>query len=213
MENSGPGGTFQDISAAGPGPTYTVQDSDEGYSIEAVATLQNDNGVRVSQTSAPTAAVQDASPYIWGDQPYPAIVQGEHLFGVSPQVNSLSNSIALAYVDTFNYTTNTTSYAATRNVELFDPFFLPSQHAPEVLNTTTVQTPARNFLIEPNISFSGTPSPEVIYVYKAQVNADGTGGNAIWQVTGTPDANGDGGVTFGTPVQIDSGSTGRLSSA
>ena len=56
MENNGPGGTYQAIVGA-TGSTYVVQQGDEGYQIEVVATATNVNGVTASQTSAPTAIV------------------------------------------------------------------------------------------------------------------------------------------------------------
>ena len=127
--------------------------------------------------------------FSWGQLQYPAAMSGEHLFGVSPQLDLLVGVVAVAYTDTSDYATGDTSYAATRNVELLDPFFLPGVHAAQTLPTLadTVQAPARNYLILPNISFSGTVAPEGIYVFKGQVNADGSfntngtgGGNAIW---------------------------------
>ena len=56
LENSGPNGNYQVISGA-TGPIYAVQESDEGYQIEVIATATNANGVTASQTSAPTSAV------------------------------------------------------------------------------------------------------------------------------------------------------------
>jgi Mg-chelatase subunit ChlD len=41
----------------GTGSTYTVQEGDEGYQIEAKATASNDNGLTTSATSAATATV------------------------------------------------------------------------------------------------------------------------------------------------------------
>ena len=58
LENSGSNGNYQVISGA-TGPIYAVQESDEGFSIEVVATATNANGVTASQTSAPTSAVID----------------------------------------------------------------------------------------------------------------------------------------------------------
>src|SRR5438067_744093 len=46
----------------GSGPSYQVQEGDEGFTIEVRATATNDDGVTASQTSAPTAAVLDAAP-------------------------------------------------------------------------------------------------------------------------------------------------------
>ena len=62
-ENSGPNGAFVAIANA-TGSTYQVQQSDEGFQIEVVATATNDNGVTISATSAATAAVLDAAPTI-----------------------------------------------------------------------------------------------------------------------------------------------------
>ena len=62
-ENSGPNGSFVAIANA-TGSTYQVQESDEGFQIEVVATATNDNGVSISATSTATAAVLDAAPTI-----------------------------------------------------------------------------------------------------------------------------------------------------
>jgi hypothetical protein len=48
----------------GTGSNYAVKEGDETYSIEVVATASNENGVTVSATSAPTAAVLDNAPTI-----------------------------------------------------------------------------------------------------------------------------------------------------
>ena len=60
--------TYHGISSAdgytnpiGTGATYLVQEGDEGYTIEVVATATNDNGVTISATSAATSAVLDAA--------------------------------------------------------------------------------------------------------------------------------------------------------
>jgi VCBS repeat-containing protein len=46
----------------GTGATYVVKEGDEGFQIEVKATATNDNGVTVSATSTPTAAVLDKAP-------------------------------------------------------------------------------------------------------------------------------------------------------
>jgi hypothetical protein len=43
----------------GTGSTYLVKEGDEGFTIEVKATATNDNGVTITKTSAPTAAVSD----------------------------------------------------------------------------------------------------------------------------------------------------------
>ena len=48
----------------GSGPTYLVKEGDESFTIEVKATATNDNGVTISATSTPTAAVLDAAPTI-----------------------------------------------------------------------------------------------------------------------------------------------------
>ncbi|HLH92034.1 MAG TPA: hypothetical protein VKX28_26680 [Xanthobacteraceae bacterium] len=48
----------------GSGANYTVQEADEGWNIEAKATVTNENGVTASATSAPTATVVDAAPTV-----------------------------------------------------------------------------------------------------------------------------------------------------
>ena len=63
MENSGSGGTYQNISGA-TAASYQVKESDETFKIEVVATTTNDNGATVSQTSAATATVLDAAPTV-----------------------------------------------------------------------------------------------------------------------------------------------------
>ena len=48
----------------GSGSTYAVQEGDESFTIEVKATVTNDNGITISATSTPTAAVLDAAPTI-----------------------------------------------------------------------------------------------------------------------------------------------------
>src|SRR6202040_3588858 len=48
----------------GTGSTYLVKEGDETHTIEVKATATNDNGVTISATSTPTAAVLDAAPTI-----------------------------------------------------------------------------------------------------------------------------------------------------
>ena len=159
-------------------------------------------------TATVNATVTDAEHDLWGEVQYPAVVQGEHLFGVNPQFNSQAGVIVLAYSDTFNYSPGGTN-TQTRNLETLDPFFLPDSQAPQTLTDSpdTVVSPGRYSFILPNISFSGNVAPEGIYTYKGQVNPDGSGGNAIWQVFVTADSNGDGGINTTTPVQLGIGLT------
>ncbi|MGC1777862.1 MAG: hypothetical protein WBB34_07930, partial [Xanthobacteraceae bacterium] len=145
------------------------------------------------------------SPRYWGTAQYPAVSEGEHLFGVNPQVNSTSGFLALVYNEAFDYSSGETSYSVTPNVAKLDPFFLPDAITAETASSFTVDAPARYSLIVPNISVSGTTETEGIYVYKAQANTDGTGGNALWQVIITGDSND--GLTFGTPTEIGTAAT------
>ncbi len=147
--------------------------------------------------------------FSWGELNYPAVVQGEHLFGVNPQFDSSAGFIALAYNDATDYSTSDTSFTATPNVESLDPFFLPGRHAPQTLSSFTVQAPGRYNLIVPNIDYSAGNSPDGvagvfatgIYVFKGKVDST----NGIWQVIATPDGNG--GVTPGAPTEIGDAST------
>ena len=140
------------------------------------------------------------APSLWGELKYPAIVQGEHLSGVNPQYNATGGIVGVTFGETLNYTTTETSYSVTENIEMMDPFFLPGRHAPQTLASFTMQVPNRNNFILPSISSSGTVQPEGIFVYKD--NSGVGGANVIWEVIGTPDSNGDGGATIGSPVQI-----------
>src|SRR6202035_5066294 len=63
MENSGSGGTYQNISGA-TAASYQVKEADEGFKIEVVGPTTNDNGTTVSATSTATAAVLDAAPTV-----------------------------------------------------------------------------------------------------------------------------------------------------
>ena len=109
MENSGPGGSFQDISGAGPGPTYTLQDGDEGFKIEVVATVQNDNGVTVSQTSAQSAAgLLMRLQNFWASivSPPAKPTTGVHFYGpfvTTPQGSSNGALIGVLYGDTISW--------------------------------------------------------------------------------------------------------------
>ena len=146
----------------------------------------------------------------WGELQYPTIVDGEHLFGVNPQYDSSGNVVVLAYDDTTGYSTGETSYTVTPNVESLDPFFLPGPHASQSTTSYSVQAPGRYILAVPNINYSAANSPDGvagvfalgIYLFKGTIG----GVSGIWQTTATPDTNGDGGVTFGSPTEI--GTTG-----
>jgi VCBS repeat-containing protein len=162
--------------------------------------IQVSDGVNVSPAIAPTVNFTDN--YAWNVEQYPAVVQGEHIFGVNPQYDAFAGAVVLAYAEMPNYVTTATSLTETRLVESLDPFFLPGKHSAQTVNTTTVDTPARYNFIVPNISVSGTVEPTGIFVYKGQLDSAGTQGNAIWQIVGTPDSNGDGGVTLGSPTEI-----------
>ncbi len=63
LENDGSGGSYVNIAGA-TGASYQVQEADEGFKIEVVATATNDNGATISATSAATALVLDAAPTI-----------------------------------------------------------------------------------------------------------------------------------------------------
>ena len=199
----------------GVGGTLTITDSADPQQtavIDLTGTYNTANFVLTHDNGSGTD-VAFKSPEFWGELRYPAVVQGEHQFGVGPQFDSLVGVVALAYTDTINFTTDATSFTATRNFEGLDPFFLPRSDAPQTFPTTTgvAQAPSRNFFILPNINLSGTIEPEGIYVFKGQVNSDGsfdtdgTGANALWQVIGTPDSNS--GISLGTPTRIGDAST------
>ncbi len=199
------------------GGTLTINSGGQIASVTLAGTYVQDDFV-LSQDNGTGTDVTFKN-FSWGELKYPAVVDGVHQFGVNPQYNSTFGKVVLAFGETSNYSTSETSLAVTRYVEALDPFFLPGRHAPQTVNTSpdVVQAPSRYELIVPNVNFSMNTSPtgvagvfaEGIYVYKGQVNPDGTGGNAIWEVVGTPDANGDGGVTLGTPTQIGNGLTGE----
>jgi hypothetical protein len=61
MENNGSGGTYQNMPNA-TGQTYAPQEGDEGFRLEVVATVTNDDGTVVSKTSAPTGVVTETEP-------------------------------------------------------------------------------------------------------------------------------------------------------
>ena len=63
LENDGTAGSYVAITGA-TGSTYQVQEADEGFKIEVVATATNENGVTISATSTPTSAVLDAAPTV-----------------------------------------------------------------------------------------------------------------------------------------------------
>ena len=52
------------ITAIGTGATYTVQEGNEGATLEVKATATNGNSVTTTQTSLVTAAVLDALPTV-----------------------------------------------------------------------------------------------------------------------------------------------------
>jgi hypothetical protein len=50
--------------AIGTGASYLVQEGDEGFTLEVIATATNENGATAAATSAATAAVLDAAPTV-----------------------------------------------------------------------------------------------------------------------------------------------------
>ena len=149
--------------------------------------------------SGNTTQVDFLEPDFWAQLQYPAILLGEHNFGVDPQFDLLQDFVALAYNDALDYATSDTSYTVTQNIELLDPFFLPSANfVPQTVATLTVQAPERDNLIVPNIDVSGSVDAEGIFVY--------TGTDALYQVIGTRPGDA-GSVSFSTPTEIGDFST------
>ncbi|MBV9462187.1 MAG: hypothetical protein JO141_32370, partial [Bradyrhizobium sp.] len=162
------------------------------------------DNINHSQNVSTTVNLEIVPNYAWSVAQYPSVVEGEHLFGVNPQSDSFAGVVALAYGEASNYAATETSYTITHFVEALDPFFLPDRHAAQTIDTSTVDLPARYNFTLPNVNTSAGIRPEGIFIYKAQ---DATGANVLWQVIGTPDNNGDGGVTLGDPTEIGSAST------
>ena len=68
----------------GSGPTYLVKEGDEGFTIEVKATATNDNGVTISATSTPTAAVLDAAPTVTTPTITGTVQEGQTLTASAP---------------------------------------------------------------------------------------------------------------------------------
>jgi VCBS repeat-containing protein len=194
---SAPTGGFTTAQIAA-GQVEFVQD---GSNTKPNFNIWASDGSNAGPSITPTVNFAATPQNLWGVEVYPSIVPGVHQLGVNPQYDAAAGIVVLAPGgEVTNYSTSATSFVDTRYVETLDPFFLPGPHAPQTVNMTTVDPPARSNFIIPNVGSSLTP--EGIYVYKGQLNADGSGGNALWEIIATPDANGDGGVTFSNPIQI-----------
>ena len=196
-------GTEAEIDAAlASGLSYTPTAGFVGG--DALTVVASDGGVASSPESLAINVIGAAD--FWGQEEFPAVVQGEHLFGVNPQFNSLAGIVALAYDDMSDYSTSDTSLTLTTNIELLDPFFLPRPHSAQTGSSFTVEAPGRYGLIVPNIDYSASNSPDGvagpssigIYVFKGEADSV----NGIWQVLAIPDSNGSGGVTLGNPTEV-----------
>jgi hypothetical protein len=200
------GFTTAQISA---GKVEFVQDGSNTVPNFQIWASDGPGGTNAGPAIAPTISSTNTD-YSWSVVRYPSAVQGKHIFGVNPQYDALAGVVGLGSFETFNYSTTDTQLSAARFFEALDPFFLPGQNQLQWINTSTVDVPSRSNFILPNVSFSGTLKPEGIFVYKGQLNPDGAGGNALWEVVGTPDSNGDGGVMWSAPTEIgDSSTTGE----
>ena len=206
MESTVPGGAYQAISGpftSGPYPTYTIQDGDEGHSIEVVATVQNDNGATVSATSAPTAVVTDASANFWASLVAPATpTTGVHLyssFTTTPQGSSNGDLVGVLYGDTPSNYTDAGPDTSNTNLVTFDPFGLayassiqPQGLGQSVPNSTTT-FPAGDFPHGARQLLLASTSATQTAGIGFYVSEDGTGTATINQFTfteGTAGLNG-----------------------
>ena len=219
LENSGPGGSFQDISGAGPGPTYTLQDGDEGFNIEVVATVQNDNGVKVSQTSAQTAAVADAPANFWASivsPPQPTT--GVHFYGpfvTTPQGSSNGALIGVLYGDTTSGYTDAGPDTINTNLVTLDPFGLPyassiggPQPGQQVPNSTTT-FPANDFPHNARQLLLASTSATQTEGIGFFLTEDGSGTATINQFTFTEGTTGlNAPLTLNAPTALETGLTG-----
>ena len=219
LENSGPGGSFQDIAGAGPGPTYTLQDSDEGFNIEVVATVQNDNGVTVLQTSAQTAAVADAPANFWTSivsPPQPTT--GVHFYGplvTTPQGSSNGALIGVLYGDTTSGYTDAGPDTINTNLVTLDPFGLPyassiggQQPGQQVPNSTTT-FPANNFPHNARQLLLASTSATQTEGIGFFLTEDGSGTATINQFTFTEGTTGlNAPLTLNAPTALEIGLTG-----
>ncbi len=151
---------------------FQVDNSDlqylaEGQTVHQLydVTITNDNNPAdtVTQTVNVTLVGHNggvaSTNYAWGELRYPAVVQDEHLFGISQSFNALSQTVVLAYAETSHYVTTDASYTTTRNVTGLDPFFLAKQNGQLALGTSTVDVPARyNMVVPNNVNSSGNNS-------------------------------------------------------
>ena len=219
LENSGPGGSFQDISGAGPGPTYTLQDGDEGFNIEVVATVQKDNGVTVSQTSAQTAAVADAPANFWTSivsPPQPTT--GVHFYGpfvTTPQGSSNGALIGVLYGDTTSGYTDAGPDTINTNLVTLDPFGLPyassiggQQPGQQVPNSTTT-FPANDFPRNARQLLLASTSATQTEGIGFFLTEDGSGTATINQFTFTEGTTGlNAPLTLNAPTALETGLTG-----
>jgi hypothetical protein len=95
--------------AIGSGATYTVQDSNEGFRIKVVATVQNETGAIISKTSAATAVVSEPAPALTIASTSLTLPKGGTVgLGISVQASDSDDTaqVAIRGIAGYEYVTN-----------------------------------------------------------------------------------------------------------
>ncbi|HEX4458524.1 MAG TPA: hypothetical protein VIA18_11175, partial [Polyangia bacterium] len=104
------------------GATYLVKEGDEGFDLEAKATVTNGSGVSVSATSAATAAVLDAPPTVTTPIVTGTAQEGQTLTA-SASAGQSDNPITYAWYSSADNFTNAIATGATYQVKQGDEGF------------------------------------------------------------------------------------------
>jgi hypothetical protein len=95
--------------AIGSGSTYTIQDSNEGFRIKVVATVQNETGATVAKTSAATTVVSEPAPALTIASTSLTLPKGGTVgLGISVQASDSDDTaqVAIRGIAGYEYVTN-----------------------------------------------------------------------------------------------------------
>ncbi len=171
IENDGSGGSYQNIAGA-TGSTYQVQEADEGFKIEVVATATNANGVQVSATSAATATVLDAAPTITTPVISGTAQEGDTLTAAASAGQS-DNSVSYQWLE------NDGSGGSYVNIAGATGASYQVQEADVGFNIEVVATATND-----NGATVSATSASVTAQYPSEDDWTGTAGNGNWATSG-----------------------------
>ncbi len=142
------------------GATYQVQEGDEGFTLEAKATVTNDDGVSVSATSPATTPVLDAAPTVTTPMITGTAQEGQTL-SVSASAGQTDNAVSYAWYSSVDGFTNPIATGTTYQVQEGDEGFTLEAKA-IVTNDNGVSVTATSAATTPVLDAAPTVTTPVI---------------------------------------------------